>query len=52
MKARIRCAFLAVAIVALTFGATASADRPAKKRPLSDFLNTQGESMPFVVEIR
>ena len=33
---------LAIAIVALTLGATAWADGPAKKRPLGDFLSTQG----------
>lgn len=36
------------AIVALTFGATAFADGPAKKRPLADFLSTQGTQANYI----
>jgi len=39
---------LAIAIVALTFGVTAWADGPAKKRPLSDFLSTQGSANVYI----
>ena len=39
---------LAVAIVALLFGATAVADGPTRQRPLSDFLDTQGSQSTFI----
>jgi hypothetical protein len=39
---------LVVAIVALMFGATASADGAARKRPLSDFLDAQGTQSIFI----
>ena len=38
---------LAAAIVALTFGATALADGPAKHLPVSDFVDTQGSTTIF-----
>lgn len=41
MKTGMRCSIL-TAIVALTLCANALADGPARKRPLSDFLSTQG----------
>ena len=39
---------LAVAIAALLFSATASADGPAKKLPLSAFLDTQGSQVNYI----
>lgn len=48
MKVGRRYPFFAAAIAALMFGATASADGPARKRPLSDFLNTQGSQNIYI----
>lgn len=42
MKIGTHSTILAAVVVATTFGTPASADGPAKRRPLSDFLNTQG----------
>jgi hypothetical protein len=44
MNRKPKVSLFAAAIVALTFGAMALADGPARKRPLSDFLDTQGST--------
>jgi hypothetical protein len=44
MKRKLNVSLLAAAIVALTFGATALADGPTRKLPLSAFLDTQGST--------
>ena len=48
MKVRARHSILVAAIVSMMYGATASADGPARKRPLSDFLSTQGSQNVFI----
>jgi len=47
MNPKPRVHVLAAAIVALTFGATALADGPAKQLPVSAFLDTQGSTTIF-----
>src|SRR5438093_2524310 len=47
MNRKPKVSLLAAAIVALTFGATALADGPARQLPLSDFLDTQGSTTIF-----
>jgi hypothetical protein len=47
MNRKPNMSLLAVAIVALTFGAAALADGPARQRLLSDFLDTQGSTTIF-----
>lgn len=51
MKAIGRYLILAATIAATNFGATAWADGPAKKRPLSDFLSTQGSQNIYIAPV-
>jgi hypothetical protein len=48
MKIGTRVSLTMFAVAALLFGSGASADGPAKKRPLSDFLSTQGSQNIYI----
>lgn len=48
MKVRTSVSLIMVAIASLCIGTTASADGPAKKRPLSDFLSMQGSQNIYI----